>query len=101
MDCLTGQSISTIQNTAMPYTRSFFRALIVAVALIPSGRAMAQRDDADWLDDCRNDGGDRHGRTEAYCEIQQTGTKSPGSSITMDGLRNGGVTVTGWDRDSM
>lgn len=84
----------------MPNTRTFLRALIVAVSLIPTGKAMAQRDDSDWLDDCRRDS-DRYGRREAYCEIQQTGAKNPGSSITMDGLRNGGVTVVGWDRDSM
>jgi len=100
MDCLTRQSISTTQNTAMSNTRTLIRALIVTVALIPTGKAMAQRDDADWLDDCRRDS-DRYGRREAYCEIQNTGTRHPGSSITMDGLRNGGVTVVGWDRDSM
>ena len=85
----------------MPNTRSLFGALIVALALVPSGKLMAQRDDSDWLDDCRSEGGDRYGRREAYCEIRQTGTRNPGSSITMDGLRNGGVSVTGWDRDSM
>jgi DUF4097 and DUF4098 domain-containing protein YvlB len=85
----------------MPNTRSLFGALIVALALVPSGKAMAQRSDADWLDDCRSEGGDRYDRREAYCEIRQTGTRNPGSSITMDGLRNGGVSVTGWDRDSM
>lgn len=85
----------------MPNIRSISGALIVALALIPSGNAMAQRDDSDWLDDCRSGGGDRSGRREAFCEIRQTGSRNPGSNITMDGLRNGGVTVMGWDRDSM
>lgn len=62
---------------------------------------MAQRDDSDWLDDCRSDRSDRWERRETFCEIRQTGTRNPGANITMDGLRNGGVIVMGWDRDSM
>jgi DUF4097 and DUF4098 domain-containing protein YvlB len=62
---------------------------------------MAQRSDAEWLDDCRDDYGDRRGRTEVYCEVKTTGVRNPSSSISMEGLRNGGVSVTGWTRDSM
>lgn len=85
----------------MPITRSIFGALVVALALVPSGKAMAQRSDSDWLDDCNSERGDRYSRREVFCEIRQTGARNPGQNITMDGLRNGGVAVVGWDRDSM
>jgi len=79
----------------------FFRIMVTVAALIPTGQAMAQRNDQDWLDDCRRDGGDRYGRREVYCEIRETGIRRPSSTVTMEGLRNGGVSVTGWDRDSL
>jgi len=85
----------------MSRSSSILRALVVIAALIPPGKAMAQRSDADWLDDCRNDGGDRYGRREVACDVKTTGVRSPSQNITMEGLRNGGVDVTGWDRDSM
>jgi DUF4097 and DUF4098 domain-containing protein YvlB len=85
----------------MPNTNSLLKALIVLAALLPSREAAAQKSDADWIEDCRHDGGDRHGRREAFCSVTETGTKNPGSSLSMDGLRNGGVSVIGWDRDSM
>jgi len=85
----------------MPNTRSLFGALIFALALIPQGQALAQRDETDWLEDCRRDGGDRYERRDVYCDVQKAGSRNPGQNITMDGLRNGGVSVIGWDRDSM
>ena len=85
----------------MPNTKSLLGALIVVAAMIIPGRATAQKSDSDWMEDCRNDGGDRYGRREAYCDVKETGARNPGSSISMEGLRNGGVSVIGWDRDSM
>ena len=84
----------------MPNTKSLVRALVVAAALVPGTGAMAQKSDADWIEDCHADR-DRHGHREAYCSVTESGVRNPGASISMDGLRNGGVTVTGWDRDSM
>jgi DUF4097 and DUF4098 domain-containing protein YvlB len=85
----------------MQTNRYLLRALIVVAALVPHGRAMAQDRDSDWLSDCRDDRGDRRGRTEVYCEVRETRVKAPSGTISMDGLRNGGVSVTGWDRDSL
>lgn len=84
----------------MPNTNSLLKALIVVASIFPVGTAAAQKNDADWIDDCHNDR-DRHGRREAYCSVTESGVRNPGGNISMDGLRNGGVTVTGWDRDSM
>lgn len=85
----------------MSNSRSILKALVVVAVLIPPGKVLAQRSDADWLEDCRSDYGDRRGRTEVFCEVRTTGVRSPGRSISMEGLRNGGVSVTGWTRDSM
>ena len=85
----------------MPTTSSLIRALIVVAALIPPTRAMAQRDDSDWAEDCRRDGGDRWGRREAYCEVREMRVRAPSGTISMEGLRNGGVSVTGWNHDSL
>jgi DUF4097 and DUF4098 domain-containing protein YvlB len=85
----------------MPTRKLILRALVVAAALISPAPAVAQRTDSDWLEECRNDDGDRRGRREVYCEVKQTGARAPGGTISMEGLRNGGVSVTGWDRDSL
>jgi len=85
----------------MPNSRSIVKALVVVAAIIPSGTAIAQRSDAEWLEECRADGADRHGRTEVFCDVRTTGVRSPSGSINLEGLRNGGVSVTGWTRDSL
>jgi len=61
---------------------------------------MAQRSDADWLEDCRDDR-DRGGRRESFCEVREVRVRAAGGTISMEGLRNGGVSATGWDRDSL
>jgi len=82
-------------------TSFLIRALVVLATLIPAGRVMAQRSDADWLDDCRGDRSDRWGRREAFCEVREVRMRAPAGTLSMEGLRNGGVQVTGWDRDSV
>jgi len=74
------------------------RALVILAALIPVRPAHAQRDDADWLAQCNRDSWNRR---ENFCEVRQTRMRAPGGTITVDGLRNGGVTVIGADRDSL
>ncbi len=85
----------------MPSKTQILRALVVIATMIPPVRAMAQKSDSEWLNDCRDGGGDSRGRREVYCEIHQTGARAPGGTITVEGLRNGGVSLTGWDRDSL
>jgi len=85
----------------MPNSTSLIKALVVIAVLVPPGTAMAQRNDSDWIENCRDDRGDRYGRREVYCDVKVTGTRSPSKNISMEGLRNGGIEVVGWDRDSM
>ena len=79
-----------------------FGALVVFAAIIPGTKAKAQRDDAEWLANCRESSRyDRYDRRERYCEIRTDRMRAPGGTITVDGLRNGGVTVYGSSPDSL
>lgn len=92
------------------------RNLILAAALILTvpGALLAQRDrsersrrtsrsydDRDWLERCRdNDWSDR--ARSRFCEERAMGWRSSaGQSLTVDASPNGGVSVTGWDKDSV
>jgi len=80
--------------------RSTF-ALVVLAALVPVRPAAAQRDDAEWLDDCRSNYNRGGYQREHFCEVRETRLRAPSGTISMEGLRNGGISVTGWDRDSL
>ena len=80
---------------------SLIRALVVMAVLIPPVRAMAQSDDPEWLRNCRDDRGDRMDRRETYCDIRTATARPSGDAVSMEGLRNGGVQVTGWDRNEI
>jgi DUF4097 and DUF4098 domain-containing protein YvlB len=80
-------------------TKSLFSALVLIAAALPLERASAQRDNQDWLEQCRRSSGWRDERP--YCEVRQTGTRAPRGTLTVDGMRNGGITIIGWDRDSL
>ncbi len=86
----------------MPTSNSILRALVVLAVLAP-GRAMAQSSDAAWLENCREDrSGRRDERREVHCEIRESRTRiSSGSTVTVEGLRNGGIHATGWALDSL
>lgn len=84
----------------MQTSTSFIRALIVLAFLAP-GRAFAQSSDAEWLENCRDERSGRHERREKFCEVRETRVRASGGTISMEGLRNGGISATGWDRDSI
>jgi hypothetical protein len=74
------------------------RVLVVFAALITPAAATAQRgsprqSDADWLADC-NYGRNRDYR-ERFCEVRHSEAPAPRGPLTVDGLRNGGVSVIG------
>lgn len=83
----------------MPDLKIVVRALIVVASMIPPVRAAAQ-DDAEWLRRCRDN--NRWGNSrETHCEVREVRLRAPGGTVRMEGLRNGGVSVTGWERDSI
>jgi len=82
----------------MRHSMKILRGLVVLAALIPVRPAHAQRDDADWLAQCNSD---RWNRGERFCEVRETRIRAPRGTISVDGIRNGGVSVIGADRDSL
>ncbi len=71
----------------------------VAALSLSAMPLLGQRTDAEWLDRCQNrDYGDSD--RERHCEVRVERLRSTGS-VTVDGHRNGGVTVYGWDGDSV
>lgn len=73
--------------------------LLLATPALAQGDRDKPRSDAAWLEDCRDDWSDD--RDEIHCELRTRGRKASGATIAVDGRRNGGVSITGWDRDSI
>ena len=92
--------------------------LTLALALTPAAQAQNSRDrdrdreararrhdhdddDANWLERCRRGWDDDHDRAR-FCEERTLGWKAQaGLALTVDASPNGGVSVSGWDRDSV
>ena len=77
------------------------RIAIVLAALIPGAPAIAQQDEANWISNCRSDRGGRWDRRETYCEVRTATGRVSGEIVSIEGLRNGGVMVTGWERSDI
>ncbi|HEX2091197.1 MAG TPA: DUF4097 family beta strand repeat-containing protein [Longimicrobiaceae bacterium] len=72
-------------------------AALLALAASPPSPAAAQRDDAEWLERCREQRGSRWGQDRArFCEVR-TERLRPTGSLVVDGGENGGASVRGWD----
>ena len=63
-------------------------------------RGRDYRDGENWMENCRRGGGDRD--RVRFCEERTMGWRSSaGQSLTVAASPNGGVSVSGWDRDSV
>ena len=72
--------------------------LLAAPALLHAQSSRAESD-ADWIDRCERDSGDWD-RARA-CEVRNVPVRLSGRAISIDGKRNGGIRVFGWDGDSV
>ena len=79
----------------MSATRFCLLSLVLVAA--PATSAAAQKDDARWLRNCERD---RDDDRERFCEVRHTGFRATGS-IDADPGANGGISIEGWDRDSV
>lgn len=70
--------------------------MTLAVAVVPL--AGQTTDDQEWVERCERDWGDRD--REKVCEVRVERV-SARASLTVDGGRNGGAQVIGWDRDEI
>jgi hypothetical protein len=75
-------------------------ALLLSPSLLLAQQA-DRESDAEWLEKCRDQrswGNDDRGRA---CEVRNVPVRLSGRSISIDGQRNGGIRVFGWDRDEV
>src|SRR5215210_4335759 len=74
---------------------------ILTLVTAPTLLAAQSRTESDeeWLDHCRHDRGDSD-RVHA-CEVRNVPVRLSGQFIAIDGERNGGIRVFGWDGDSV
>jgi hypothetical protein len=81
-----------------PFARLGSVALLLAGV---TGPLVAQRERSadDWLQRCREE--DWGGRGARFCEVRTTGLKPGGHGVAVTPGENGGVHVSGWDRDSI
>lgn len=69
-----------------------------AALCVTAAPLLGQRSDQEWLEHCRSGEYDRN--RERVCEVRVERFRSSGS-VTVDGHRNGAVSVYGWDGDSV
>jgi hypothetical protein len=76
-------------------------ALFVATGTLTAQSSRTSQSDADWLEQCRSR--DYSGnRFDAHaCEVREVAVRRDVRSLTLDGASLGGISVTGWDRDSV
>jgi len=77
-------------------TNWMLAATLVAGVGLAGTPASAQKSDADWLAQCKDQGGDRF----HYCEVRPV-TVPGGGALRVDARPNGGVQVKGWDQSNV
>jgi hypothetical protein len=75
-------------------------ALVLVATTLPAQSRRSSESDAEWLEHCR-DGYYGNRRDARACEVRTVPVRRDVRSLTLDGASNGGVSVTGWDRDSV
>src|SRR5688500_20208106 len=75
------------------------RVLLIALTLAAAPSLLAQQDEEEWLENCRDY---ENRRRVPHCEIRNTGYRqAAGGMLTAEPNQNGGVTIRGWDRGSV
>lgn len=75
-------------------TRTILSTAAALVAMLAALPAHAQRSDAEWLENCRENGGRWNGSRAQFCEVRPS-TLRAGGALTVDGGENGGAAVRG------
>jgi hypothetical protein len=75
------------------------KVLFFALMLAAAPGLLAQQDEDEWLENCRDY---EKRRRVPHCEIRNTGYRqAAGGLLTAEPNQNGGVSIRGWDRDSV
>lgn len=77
-------------------TRTTLSAAAALLALLAGLPAHAQRTDAEWLENCRENNERWNGSRAHFCEVRPS-TLRAGGPLSVDGGQNGGASVRGWD----
>jgi hypothetical protein len=75
--------------------------LLLAATTLAAQSSRRSESDAEWLEQCRSR--DNYGnRWDAHaCEVREVSVRRDVRSLVLDGASLGGISVTGWDRDSV
>jgi DUF4097 and DUF4098 domain-containing protein YvlB len=75
------------------------RILIAFLTLAAPAIASAQRSDAEWLDDCRNNrwNNDR----DSYCEVRTANPRLNDGALSVDARQGGGISIYAWDKNTV
>lgn len=75
-------------------------AILLAATTLPAQSRRSSESDAEWLEHCRD--GQYGNRWDGHaCEVRAVPVARGTKSLSIDGASLGGVSVTGWDRDSI
>ena len=78
-----------------------FAALLLAATTLAAQSSRSSESDAEWLERCRDGRYGFRGDRAHACEVRDIPVRRDVRSLTIDGSENGGVSVVGWDRDSV
>lgn len=73
--------------------------LIALLTLAAPVTAFAQRSDAEWLSDCRNNRWNNE--RDNYCEVRTADLRLNAGSLAVDAGRNGAIAIYAWDKDNV
>jgi hypothetical protein len=85
----------------MRFACSLATIVLLAAPTIVHAQVSQEERDADWLQNCLDDGRRSNDSRGRACEVRAVPVKLSGRSIAIDGERNGGIRIIGWDGDSV
>ena len=92
------------ENKSMQFRFPQALAAILLALAVTASTVSSQKyydDDEDWMERCRSGWGNDDSDRERFCEIREIGMRANGKPIVVDAGMNGGVSIRGWDRDSI
>jgi hypothetical protein len=76
-------------------------ALLCAALCMASAASFAQGDNSRYSLSCRDQDNAYDDERARHCEIKEQSLAATGGTISVDGMRNGGISVKGWERNEI
>lgn len=78
------------------------RAAFVCMALcLAAPAAFAQKDSSRYSLSCRNQDDSYDDARARHCEVKEQTLAATGGTLNVDGMRNGGISIKGWERNEI